>query len=381
MTPPVQYLWRMLGFLAAVLAVAALLGPGLVDAFGANPMLNGLILGVLLIGVVWNLRQVLMLRPEVTWLEHFRAPKLGAPAQPAPQLLGPMASMISARRSDRLSLSAPAMRSVLDGISSRLDESRELSRYMTGLLIFLGLLGTFWGLLLTISSVSEVIAGMSVGSGDLNQLFNQLKIGLAQPLRGMGTAFSSSMLGLAGALVLGFLDLTAGQAQNRFYNELEEWLAGLTRLSSGVLGPDAEGGGSVPAYVQALLEQTAENLEGLQRILTRGEEGRAHTGQAMLTLTERLTTLTDQMRASQSLMLRVAEQQAQLGPVLSRLADAQSVPAIDDAVRSHLRNSEVYLARLVDEVAQGRLQATAEIRSEIKLVARTIAALAEEAPR
>jgi hypothetical protein len=289
--------------------------------------------------------------------------------------------MISARRSDRLSLSAPAMRSVLDGISSRLDESRELSRYMTGLLIFLGLLGTFWGLLLTISSVSEVIAGMSVGSGDLNQLFNQLKIGLAQPLRGMGTAFSSSMLGLAGALVLGFLDLTAGQAQNRFYNELEEWLAGLTRLSSGVLGPEGEGGGSVPAYVQALLEQTAENLEGLQRILTRGEEGRAHTGQAMLTLTERLTTLTDQMRASQSLMLRVAEQQAQLGPVLSRLADAQAAPAIDDTVRSHLRNSEIYLARLVDEVAQGRLQATAEIRSEIKLVARTIAALAEEAPR
>lgn len=381
MTPPLRYLWRMLGFLAAVLAVAALLGPGLADAFGANPLLNGLILGVLLIGVVWNLRQVLMLRPEVSWLEHFRAPKLGAPAQPAPQLLGPMASMISARRSDRLSLSAPAMRSVLDGIASRLDESRELSRYMTGLLIFLGLLGTFWGLLLTISSVSEVIAGMSVGSGDLNQLFNQLKIGLAQPLRGMGTAFSSSMLGLAGALVLGFLDLTAGQAQNRFYNELEEWLAGLTRLSSGVLGPDVEGGGSVPAYVQALLEQTAENLEGLQRILTRGEEGRAHTGQAMLTLTERLTTLTDQMRASQSLMLRVAEQQAQLGPVLSRLADAQAAPAIDEAVRSHLRNSEVYLARLVDEVAQGRLQATAEIRSEIKLVARTIAALAEEAPR
>jgi hypothetical protein len=371
----------MLGFLAAVLVVAALLGPGLVNAFGANPMLNGLILGVLLIGVVWNLRQVLMLRPEVSWLENFRAPKLGAPAQPAPQLLGPMASMISARRSDRLSLSAPAMRSVLDGISSRLDESRELSRYMTGLLIFLGLLGTFWGLLLTISSVSEVIAGMSVGSGDLNQLFNQLKIGLAQPLRGMGTAFSSSMLGLAGALVLGFLDLTAGQAQNRFYNELEEWLAGLTRLSSGVLGPEGEGGGSVPAYVQALLEQTAENLEGLQRILTRGEEGRAHTGQAMLTLTERLTTLTDQMRASQSLMLRVAEQQAQLGPVLSRLADAQAAPAIDDTVRSHLRNSEIYLARLVDEVAQGRLQATAEIRSEIKLVARTIAALAEEAPR
>ena len=381
MTPPLGFLWRMVGFLAVVTAVAVLLAPELAGAFGSNPLLNGLILGVLLIGVAWNLRQVLTLRPEVAWLEHFRAPKLGAPAQAAPQLLGPMASMFSARRSDRLSLSAPAMRSVLDSIASRLDESRELSRYMTGLLIFLGLLGTFWGLLLTIGSVSEVIGGMSVGSGDLNQLFNQLKTGLAQPLKGMGTAFSSSMLGLAGALVLGFLDLTAGQAQNRFYNELEEWLAGLTRLSSGVLGDNPGEGGNVPAYVQALLEQTAENLEGLQRILVRGEEGRAQTSQAMLTLTERLSALTDQMRASQTLMLRVAEQQAQLGPVLARLAEAQAAPAIDEAVRSHLRNAEIYLGRLVDEVAQGRVQSTNEIRSEIKLVARTIAALAEESPR
>jgi hypothetical protein len=381
MTPPLGFLWRMVGFLAVVTAVAVLLAPELAGAFGSNPLLNGLILGVLLIGVVWNLRQVLTLRPEVAWLEHFRAPKLGAPAQAAPKLLGPMASMFSARRSDRLSLSAPAMRSVLDSIASRLDESRELSRYMTGLLIFLGLLGTFWGLLLTIGSVSEVIGGMSVGSGDLNQLFNQLKTGLAQPLKGMGTAFSSSMLGLAGALVLGFLDLTAGQAQNRFYNELEEWLAGLTRLSSGVLGDNPGEGGNVPAYVQALLEQTAENLEGLQRILVRGEEGRAQTGQAMLTLTERLSALTDQMRASQTLMLRVAEQQAQLGPVLARLAEAQASAAIDETVRSHLRNAEIYLGRLVDEVAQGRVQSTNEIRSEIKLVARTIAALAEESPR
>ncbi|MDO9709604.1 flagellar motor protein MotA [Paracraurococcus lichenis] len=381
MTPPLRYLWRMLGFLAAVAVVAALLSPQLTTAFGSNPVLNGLILFVLLVGVTWNLRQVLLLRPEVAWLEHFRSPRIGAPAMAAPRLLGPMASMFSARRSDRLSLSAPAMRSVLDGIASRLDEGRELSRYMTGLLIFLGLLGTFWGLLLTIGSVSEVIGGMSVGSGDLNQLFNQLKTGLAQPLKGMGTAFSSSMLGLAGALVLGFLDLTAGQAQNRFYNELEEWLAGITRLSSGVLGDMGGEGGNVPAYVQALLEQTAENLEGLQRILARGEEGRAQTAQAMTVLAERLAVLTDQMRASQTLMLRVAEQQAALGPALSRLAEAQSAAPVDEVVRGHLRNTEIYLSRLLEEMVNGRAQSTAELRSEIKLVARTIAALAEEAPR
>lgn len=379
MTRPIHYLWRMLAFLLAVVAVVAVLGQELFVAFASNPVLNSLILGVLLLGIAWNLRQVLLLTPEVAWLEAFRHPKLGAPARPAPRLLGPMASMFAQRRSDRLSLSAPAMRSVLDGIATRLDEGRELSRYMTGLLIFLGLLGTFWGLLLTIGSVSDVIGGLSVGSGDVNALFNQLKEGLAQPLRGMGTAFSASMLGLAGALVLGFLDLTAGQAQGRFYNELEEWLAGVTRLSSGVLGAEGEGG-SVPAYVQALLEQTAENLEGLQRILARGEEGRAQTGQALTTLTERLAVLADQMRASQQLMVRVAEQQGALAPALARLADRGGEDT--EAVRGHLRNAEIYLARILEEMGQGRAAATAEIRSEIKVLTRTIAALAEqEAPR
>jgi hypothetical protein len=192
----------------------------------------------------------------------------------------------------------------------------------------------------------------------------------------MGVAFSSSMLGLAGALVLGFLDLTAGQAQNRFFNDLEEWLAGVTRLSSGVLG--TEGEGSIPAYVQALLEQTAENMEGLQNILQRGEEGRAHSSQALLQLTERLAVLTDQMRASHVLMQRVAEGQAGIAPSLQRLADVQANGALDEASRAHIRNLELYLARLLEEVAQGRAQATQEIRSEIKVLARTIAALAED---
>jgi hypothetical protein len=272
------------------------------------------------------------------------------------------------------------MRSLLDGIASRLDESRELSRYLTGLLIFLGLLGTFWGLLLTVHSVSAVIGSMSVGSGDINAMFEQLKSGLARPLQGMGTAFSASMFGLSGALVLGFLDLTAGQAQNRFFNELEEWLAGLTRLSSGVLG--AEGEGSVPLYVQALLEQTAENMEGLQHILTRGEEGRGQANQAVLMLTERLGTLSDTMRASQQLMLRIAESQAQLGPAMQRLADRGADDATrGDVTRGHLRNIEMYLQRLLGESEQGRIQMTADLRNEIRVLTRTIAALAEGQPQ
>ena len=295
-----------------------------------------------------------------------------------------MASMLASRAGkskdghERFTLSAPATRSLLDTIASRLDESRELSRYTTGLLIFLGLLGTFWGLLLTVRSVSDVITGMSVGSGDINALFEQLKSGLAQPLKGMGTAFSCSMLGLASALVLGFLDLTAGQAQNRFFNELEEWLAGLTRLSSGVLGGDAEGGGSVPVYVQALLEQTAENMEALQRTLVRGDDDRRDTGQAIMALSERLAVLADTMRANQQLMLRFAEGQQAMGPALARLADSRDG---DDVARAHLRNIEIYLQRILTETEQGRAQSTAELRSEIKILTRTIAALAEDQPR
>jgi hypothetical protein len=380
MTNPTVFLWRMLAFLAVVSLLVGLLSGELAAAFAANPMLNGVIAAVLLLGIGWNIRQVLVLTAEVEWLEAFRNPAAGATApRKPPRLLAAMASMLAGRRSERLSLSAMAMRSVLDGISSRLDESRELSRYATGLLIFLGLLGTFWGLLMTIAAVSDVIGGMSVGSGDINAMFNQLKTGLAQPLRGMSIAFSSSMLGLAGALVLGFLDLTAGQAQNRFYSELEDWLAGATRLSSGALGNEGEG--SMPAYVQALLEQSAENMEELQRAIGRGEDGRAQSNQALMTLTERLSILADQMRAAQVLMSRMAESQSQLIPTLKNMADANAHGALDDASRGHIRNQELYLARILEEMTQGRMQATTEIRNEIKILARTIAALAEDPPR
>jgi hypothetical protein len=384
MTRPTTYLVRMLVFLAVVLAVVGVLSRALLVAFASNPVLNSLIMLVLLIGVFWNFRQVLRLAPEVTWLDTFRRSRSEASSVQPPKLLAPMASMLAERGgksrdgNERLTLSAPAMRSLLDGIDSRLGESRELSRYMTGLLIFLGLLGTFWGLLQTVGAVGDVIAGMSVGSGDLNALFEQLKSGLARPLHGMGTAFSASMFGLSGALVLGFLDLTAGQAQNRFYNELEEWLAGLTRLSSGVLGGSDEG--SVPVYVQALLEQTAENMENLQHILARGEDGRQQSSQAVMALTERLATLSDTMRTSQQLMLRLAENQAALSPALQRMAEARDHQG-DELARQHLRNIELYLQRLLNETEQGRLQSTAELRNDIRVLTRTIAALAEEQPR
>ncbi|MBP2310867.1 flagellar motor protein MotA [Azospirillum soli] len=374
MMRPERFLTRMILFLVVVGGVAALLFPALRAAFMNNPALNGLILGTLLAGILFIFRQVLMLRPEVAWLEHFQTG--GAPATgPEPVLLAPMARMLGERRG-RLTLSALSMRSLLDGIASRLDESRELSRYLIGLLIFLGLLGTFWGLLHTVQSVGSVIGGLSVQGGDVGSMFNNLQQGLEAPLTGMGTAFSSSLFGLAGSLVLGFLELQASQAHNRFFQDVEDWLSGATRLSSGAGGGFETGDQAVPAYLQALLEQTAENLDSLQRTVATAEEGRRAANANLLALTERISTLTDQMRAEQQLLLRLGESQLEMKNLLDRLSEA-AISGFDDASRQHLRNMDIYLARMVEESSSGRVQAVQDIRSEIKLLARTIAALAE----
>jgi hypothetical protein len=371
-------------FLIAVIVVCAVIAPALYSAFMGNPALNGIIMGAMLVGIIYIFRQVLLLNPEVAWIEHYRR-NLGSGqttvsiAAP-PRLLSSMATMFGERKGGRVSLSAISLRTVLDGIATRLDESREISRYFIGLLVFLGLLGTFYGLLETLRSVGGVISTLSIGSGDVGRAFNDLKNGLQAPIAGMGTAFSASLFGLAGSLVLGFLDLQAGQAQNRFYNDLEEWLSSYTRLSGG--GPLSEAGdASVPAYIQALLEQTADSLENLQRITGRGEESRIAANASIITLTEKLAMLGDQMKAEQNLLLRLAENQMELKPVLSRLADGGSTRGQDEALRNHMRNIEMYLARLAEDLSQGRSQTIQEVRSEIRLLARTIAALAEESDR
>lgn len=291
-TRPVRYVTRMLVFLAAAAVAVALIFPALREAFFANAVLNGTILAALAIGILYNFRQVVILWPEVTWIESFRDRVQAESDRKPPKLLAPMAAMLRDRTGE-LRLSAVAGRSLLDGISSRLDESRDISRYMIGLLVFLGLLGTFWGLLQTIGAVADVIGALSVGGGDMSAAFDDLKAGLKAPLAGMGTAFSSSLFGLAGSLVLGFLDLQAGQAQNRFYNDLEDWLAGLTRLSSGTAISDGEQ--TVPAYIEALLENTAESLQDLQRTISQGEDNRNSTNANMLALTEKIGSMTEHM--------------------------------------------------------------------------------------
>ena len=380
MTRPQRYLARMGLFVVAVAAICAMLSQALTRFFMGNPAVNGLILGILAAGIIYTFRQVLLLNPEVTWIERFRRNQTNSERDRMPRLLAPMARMLTDRKSGRVSLSATSMRTLLDGIGTRLEETRETDRYLIGLLVFLGLLGTFYGLLETVGAVGGVLRALGVGTSDATKAFTDLKTGLEAPLAGMSTAFSSSLFGLAGSLVLGFLDLQAGLAQNRFYNDLEEWLSGFTRLSGG--GGVEGGDGSVPAYIQALLEQTADSLDGLQRILSRGEESRIAANANVVSLTERLGTLTDQMRVQQGLLARLAEGQVEFKAVLQRLMEvsAQRNPAQDEA-RTHLRNIELHLARLYEEVAQGRGSAVQEIRNEIRLVARTIAALAEETER
>lgn len=229
MSNPNHSLFWMAIYLATVGVIVALLFAPLQTAFLANWGFNSLILGVLLVGVIINLRQVLVLHPEIAWIKHFRTGNI-ALLEEHPRLMKPLARHLQGRRKDRFRLSALSLRTLLDGIRARLDESREISRYVIGLLIFLGLLGTFWGLLDTVGSVGRVISGLDVSGGAVDEVFATLKSGLEAPLAGMGTAFSSSLFGLGGSLVLGFLDLQAGHAQNRFFNDLEEWLSGLTQL-------------------------------------------------------------------------------------------------------------------------------------------------------
>lgn len=377
MTKPTNYLIRMVLFCVVIYGGAIALSPVLARFFMANPVVNSVIFFVELFGVFWNIRQVQRLYPEIAWVEMFRRNRQRLVETAPPTLLTPMARMLQGRADGerRITLSGQSMRTILDGVSTRLDESRELSRYTTGVMIFLGLLGTFWGLLHTVSSVADVINSMNLtGSADVNAMFAQLKAGLTKPLAGMGTAFSSSMFGLSGALILGFLDLTAGQAMNRFFNELEEWLASLTRLGTGALAGDAET--SIPTYVQALLEQTAENMEQLQQVLTRGEESRIQGNNALRALSQQMADLGEALRLQQQLMEKVASTQVATIPILSQLASNKT--GGDDVSRAHLRNIELLLNRFITESEAGRTQSLSDIRSDLKLLTRTLSTRLDE---
>jgi hypothetical protein len=364
MSSPLPYLVRMLLFLAAVACVVYFLLADLVRVFLNTPTLDAVILGVLAIGIFFVFRQVVILWPEVKWLRRFQHREEGAPPPPAESinLLAPMATMLGERQ-DQIRLSPTATRALLDGIATRLDERRELARYMIGLLIFLGLLGTFWGLLQTIGAVADAINSLQVNAGDAVQMFARLKASIDGPLKGMSTAFGASLFGLSGSLVLGFLELQASQAQGRFHTELEEWLARATSIT----GPALSAGASVPAYVEALLERNVEGTDGLLRALHRVEESRQSAVTANNALIERLASLAETMRAQQNLLARFTELSIELRGAVVRLADTSASQAATQAEReallTHQRNVEAHLARLVEESTHASDRLAEELRA------------------
>ncbi|MDQ0316975.1 flagellar motor protein MotA [Amorphus orientalis] len=314
LSSPHVYVVRMVIFLVITLFVGLILYRPIITAFMSNPGLNGLIVCVGLIGVALTFRQVVRLYPEINWVNRYR--EGNAPERRQPVLLGPMASLLGGRAEETF-LSAPALRSILDTIGTRLDEARDISRYLTGLLVFLGLLGTFWGLLQTVSSVGATIQNLDVGAGDAAVVFEDLKAGLEAPLSGMGTAFSSSLFGLTGSLILGFLDLQAGQAQNRFYTDLEDWLSTLTEI-------DAERaiatGGEAVATASPGLQQA---IERLNRTLKEGggASGSPPPNQALANLAEGIQGLVNHLRSEQKLMRDWADTQTQQNARIEKLLE------------------------------------------------------------
>ncbi|PWV97256.1 hypothetical protein DFR52_107170 [Hoeflea marina] len=314
LSSPLVFFWSMLIFLIITGFIAAILYRQIHTAFISNPGLNGLILGVLAVGILLVFTQVIRLRPEVRWVNSFRAAGNADKVGREPVLLAPMRALIGKRQ--EMALSTSSLRSILDSIAMRLDESRDTSRYLIGLLVFLGLLGTFWGLLGTISSINAVIQSLDPGTGGTEDVLSTLKSGLSAPLAGMGTAFSSSLFGLSGSLVLGFLDLQAGKAQNRFYTELENWLSTVTDVDSDVGAAGVSDG-------------TSEEIRLMsERMRTLAQDGGAtqRTTQAMANLAEGIQGLVKNMRNEQQ-MLRdwIEAQQVEaksLRETLDKLSDS-----------------------------------------------------------
>jgi hypothetical protein len=309
LSSPRIFLVRMLVFLVLCALLLVVLYKQIIVAFFANPGLNALIGAVLLIGIVLSFRQVIRLYPEVSWVNNFRIADPGLALSNRPTLLAPMAAILGGERSGRMTISQQTMRHLLDSIATRLDEARDISRYMTGLLVFLGLLGTFWGLIETVGSVGKVIDGLKVG-GDAGAVFDTLKEGLAAPLGGMGISFSSSLFGLAGSLILGFLDLQSSQAQNRFYTDLEDWLASTVREYAG----DTAGGGNT---------ELQQAIERLRSTVEEGGSNRSTTA-AMANLADAIQSLVAHMRSEQEMIREWAdgqgEQNIEIRKLLERIA-------------------------------------------------------------
>jgi hypothetical protein len=321
---PRVYLVRMAVFTILICIGSAVLFPNIQVAFMANPGLNGLIVVVLLLGIAYTFRMVFRLWPEVNWVNSFRIANPGLEIPHLPRLLAPMAAQLRDREGLTI-LSPITLRSLLDSLASRLDEARDISRYMIGLLIFLGLLGTFWGLLQTVSAVGETIRSLNISTAQSGTVFEELKAGLEAPLAGMGTSFSSSLFGLAGSLVLGFLELQASQAQNRFYNDLEDWLATLTDIDAGEYANTID----MPSHIQAEMSTLRSGMDRINRTLETAVQSNGagpQNAESMEQLAGAVHGLVQQMREEQKVVRQWAQQQSEQNAEIKRMLARVGAP-------------------------------------------------------
>lgn len=369
MTRPTRTLIFMIAFLIMLGVIGWLVHARIAQIFAAHLYLNLFILSVFVVGVVYVFWQVLRLFRSVEWMEAFMAERPGFDLIEPPPLLASMAALLR-ERENRRRLSAFTVRTILDSVGTRLDESRDFGRYIAGALIFLGLLGTFWGLSRTVPAVVDTIRSLAPAPGDDGTaVFGRLVTGLEEQLSGMGTAFAAALLGLTGSLIVGFLDILAGQAQNRFYQEFEEALSGIADVSrndEGVLG-----------RLAPLLERNSESLERLAHMLAEGEAARAQSAARLDQSAQSLAALTERFSAGETVVVRLLESQNALGTVLRESAARNRgvLGGMDEATRAHIRNLDTQILRLTEEVAAGRQDAVAELRAELKLLTRAVQAL------
>ena len=368
---PVRQIMLMLVVLGLTGAGAFLALPRVLPVFQANPWLNGFIVFVFIIGVLACFWQVFQLIGSVRWIEGFAAQRPGHEFIKAPLLLAPLASLLR-QRGKRMQIASTSARSILDSVAQRIDEAREITRYIVNMLIFLGLLGTFYGLATTVPAVVDTIRSLAPQEGEGGvEVFNRLMTGLEAQLGGMGVAFASSLLGLAGSLVVGLLELFAGHGQNRFYRELEEWVSTITRVGFSA----GEGDGSVEQTVLAgVVDHMAEQMESLQVMLTQSDVSRARVTEKLSVLADNIQHLTASLegqskdRSGDTALLRLAESQERL---IEKLVE-RSDEGIDAESRMRLRSIDVQMLRILEEISAGRQETMTELRTDLAALTRVL---------
>jgi len=379
-TRPLRQLSLMLVSLTLVLSGISLAYPRISGIFLANIWLNGFILMVFVIGVLATVWQVIQLFSSVRWIGGFVAETPGHQITIAPRLLAPLASLLRSRGSTS-HISSTSARSILESVATRIDEERDITRYLVNLLIFLGLLGTFYGLATSVPAVVETIRSLAPQEGESAMGgFGRLMSGLEQQMGGMGTAFSSSLLGLAGSLVVGILELFASQAQNQFYRELEEWLSSITRLGTAAEG---EGGSAGLGAVAEILDTVAEQMDSMRALQAESEAGRSQLDQGLSTLADavdRLSLRFEMESSSAAALTRLADGQDRVITLLETQQSAEDEPHIEAETRLRLRSMDVQLVRILEEMSAGRQESLADMRSDLAVLTQAVRQLNRQQP-